>query len=117
MIRGGYENMTILLTAEEVITGKEIVEVINETTNRNIKVEYVPAKQWIHNNVLHDEGNKSQTAFEIVASWWESAARGELRTTDSLMRSILERHPMTPRKAARKLLLENRNHGWHQNYA
>jgi hypothetical protein len=117
MIRGGYENTTVLLTAEETITGKIIIDVINETTDRHVKLEYLTREQWVHVNALNDEGKKSQRAFEIVASWWESAARGELRTTHGLMRDILGRRPMTPREAVRKLLLEDRNHRWHQNYA
>lgn len=33
------------------------------------------------------------------------------------MREILGRDPITPRDAVRQLLVEDRGHTWHQNYA
>jgi hypothetical protein len=117
MLRGGFENMTILLTAGETITAKELVMVINETTNRRVELQYVSPEEFIRESELHDKGGKSRAFFEVLASLWEAAARGELRTTTGLMWEILGRDPMTPRDAVRQLLVEDRDHTWHQMYA
>jgi hypothetical protein len=117
MLRGGFENMTILLTAGETITAKELVMVINETTGRCVELQYVSPEEFMRESELHDKGGKSRAFFEVLASLWKAATCGELRTTTGLMREILGRDPMTPRDAVRQLLVEDRDHTWHQMYA
>ncbi|KAE8357783.1 hypothetical protein BDV27DRAFT_164198 [Aspergillus caelatus] len=117
MILGGFENRTVLLTAEETITAKELVSVINETTGRRVELSYVSQEEFVHAGPPSDRGGKSRTFFETLVSLWESAARGELRPMDGLMREILGRDPLTPRDAVRQLLVENRDHTWHQMYS
>ncbi|RLL98060.1 hypothetical protein CFD26_102735 [Aspergillus turcosus] len=117
MLHGGFENMTILLTAGETITAKELVHVINETTGRHVELQYVSPEEFVRESELHDKGGKSRVFFEVLASLWKAAACGELCTTSGLMREILGRDPMTPRDAVRQLLVEDRDHTWHQMYA
>ncbi|KAL2818509.1 hypothetical protein BDW59DRAFT_127642 [Aspergillus cavernicola] len=117
MIRGGFENQIVLFTAEETITSKEVVDVINETTGRQVKFETVSPEEYVRVNGMNDRGGKSRAFFEMVSTWWGDIARGELRTTHGLMREILGREPTKPRDALRELLTENRDYTWHQNYA
>lgn len=117
MLRGGFENQTILLTAGETITAKEIIAVINETTGRQVEVQFVSPQEYVRLNELNDEGGKPRVFFEVFASMWRAIACGELQTTDGTMREILGREPTKPRDAVRQLLVANRCHTWHQNYA
>ncbi|KAF9892468.1 hypothetical protein FE257_001577 [Aspergillus nanangensis] len=117
MLGGGFENRTILLTAGETITAKEIVEVINETTDRQVELQYVSPREYVQINQRNDEGGKPLAFFELFAAMWKEIGSGALQTTDGLMREILGRDPMTPREAVRQLLVANRDHSWHQNYA
>lgn len=117
MIRGGYENQTVLFTSEETITTKELVDILNETTSRQVKFEIVSSEEYVRVNGANDQGGKPQAFFEMVATWWEDIAKGELRTTDGLMRDVLGREPTKPRDAIKQLLAENRDYTWHQNYA
>jgi len=117
MIRGGFKNKTVLLTAGETITAKELVSVINETTGRRVEIRFVSPEEFVRESALHDEGGKTEVFFEVLASLWKAAAHGELRVTDGLMREILGRDPMTPRDAVRQLLVEDKDHTWHQKYA
>lgn len=117
MIRGGYENQTVLFTSEETITTKELVEVLNETTSRQVKFEIVSSEEYARVNGVNDQGGKPRAFFEMVATWWEDIAKGELRTTDGLMRDVLGREPTKPRDSIKQLLVENRDYTWHQNYA
>ncbi|QMW30127.1 hypothetical protein G4B84_005462, partial [Aspergillus flavus NRRL3357] len=117
MIQGGFENRIVLLTAGETITAKELVSVINETTGRRVELRYVSPDEFVDAGPRNDRGGKSRAFFETLVSLWESAASGELRTMDGLMAEILGRDPIPPRDAVRQLLVENRDHTWHQMYA
>ncbi|KAL5339505.1 hypothetical protein BJX70DRAFT_154714 [Aspergillus crustosus] len=116
MIRGGYENQIVLFTAEETITSKEIVDVINETTGRQVKFEIVSPEEYARVNGTNDQGGKPHAFFQMVATWWADIANGELRTTNGLLREILGREPTKPRDAFRQILTENRDYTWHQNH-
>ncbi|KAL4936164.1 hypothetical protein BDV06DRAFT_205548 [Aspergillus oleicola] len=116
MIKGGYENATVLLTAEETITSKEIVDIINETTDRQVDFRLVSHEEYVRVNSRNDKGGKPEVFFESVSSWWEDIAQGALRTTNPLMREILGREPTKPRDALREILNENPGYTWHQNY-
>ncbi|KAL4886914.1 hypothetical protein BJY04DRAFT_204557 [Aspergillus karnatakaensis] len=116
IIRGGYENEIVLLTTGETITAKEVVDVINEVTGRQVKFEIVSPEEYARVNGENDQGGKPKAFFQMVATWWGDIAKGELRTTDGLMRDVLGREPTKPRDALRKLLTENRDYTWHQNY-
>ncbi|KAL3430761.1 hypothetical protein BDV09DRAFT_177850 [Aspergillus tetrazonus] len=117
MLQGGYENQIVLFTAEETITSKEIVDIINETTKRQVQFEIVSPQEYIRINSANDQGGKPKAFFEMVLTWWEDIAKGELRTTHPLMREILGRPPTKPQDALRALLTDNPDYTWHQNYA
>ncbi|RDW81243.1 putative NmrA-like family protein [Aspergillus mulundensis] len=116
MLRGGYENQIVLFTAEETITAKEVVDIINETTKRAVKFEIVSPEEYVRVNSASDQGRKPRAFFEMVSTWWEDIAKGELRTTHPLMREVLGRAPTRPRDALRAILTENPDYTWHQNY-
>lgn len=107
MIRGGYENQVVLFTAGETITAQEMVEIINETTGRQVKFEIVPREEYVNRR---DERGKTREHFETIASIWDDIVNGALSTTDPLMHEILGREPTKPRDALKQLLLENRDY-------
>ncbi|KAL4922356.1 hypothetical protein BDW62DRAFT_172382 [Aspergillus aurantiobrunneus] len=116
MLRGGYENEIVLFIAEETITSKEVMDIINETTGRQVNFEIVSSEEFVRVNGTNDQGGKPRAFFEMLSTWWADIAKGELRTTYGLMREILGREPTDPRDALREILTENRDYTWHQNY-
>jgi uncharacterized protein YbjT (DUF2867 family) len=117
MIRGGYDREIVLLTAQETITFSEIVDVINETTGRSVRLELVSPEEFVRLKAGSDEGGKPEGFFKVLLSWYESISKGETSTIDPLMADLLGRQPTSPREAIRALLTENRDYEWHQNYA
>lgn len=117
MLSGGYKNETVLLTAGETITAREIVDTINQLTGRKLDLQFVSEKEFLAYHTEHDKGRKPRAIFEILASWWRAVARGELKTTDELMGRLLGRKPLTPEDAVKRLLQNGGDHTWHQNYA
>lgn len=120
MLQGGHENEIVLLAAGETISFAEAVDVINETTGRNVRFQIVPAEEYVRLSAANDQGGKPAEFFRALVSWYESIAKsiakGEISHTDPLMREVLGREPTTPREAIRGFLLENRDYTWHQNY-
>ncbi|OJZ85080.1 hypothetical protein ASPFODRAFT_208268 [Aspergillus luchuensis CBS 106.47] len=110
MIRGGYENQVVMFTAEETITAKEIVDIINETTGRQAKLKVTSREEYLGSSEVHDQRGKSKEYFQMIATLWDEIPSGALRTTHPLMREILGREPTTPRDAIRKLLTEDRDY-------
>ncbi|KAJ5826072.1 hypothetical protein N7474_003210 [Penicillium riverlandense] len=98
MIQGGHEKEIVLLTAQETITFTEIVDVINETTGRQVQVKIVPPQEY------------------KLVSWYDAISQGDTSTIDPLMADVLGRQPVPPREAIRALLKDNRDYEWHQNY-
>ncbi|KAJ5995316.1 hypothetical protein N7481_002293 [Penicillium waksmanii] len=115
MVRGGYDKEIVLLTAQETITFREIVEVINETTGRSVRLEIVSPDDFVKLKAADDEGGKSEAFFQSILSWYDSISKGEVGTTDPLMTELLGRPPVGARDAIRGLLKE-RDYEWHQNY-
>jgi hypothetical protein len=116
MIRGGHDREVVLLTAQQSITFSEIVDVINETTGRNVQFKIVSPEEFVQLKSADDEGGKSEGFFKAMISWYESISKGETSTIDPLMADLLGRQPVPPREAVRALLTENRDYEWHQNY-
>nr|XP_036582558.1 nmrA-like family protein [Colletotrichum truncatum]KAF6791262.1 nmrA-like family protein [Colletotrichum truncatum] len=110
MIRGGYENQIVLFTAEEAIGAKEIVDIINETTARQVKLEVVSREEYLHLSTTQDEGGRPREYFEMIATIWDDIVDGALSTTHPLLHEILGREPTKPRDALRQLLVENRDY-------
>ncbi|KAE8139822.1 hypothetical protein BDV38DRAFT_291103 [Aspergillus pseudotamarii] len=109
MINGGYENQVVLFTAGETITAREIVDIINETTDRQIKLDLVSREECLR-AWMRDPRDKPREHFEMIATVWDEIVRGALRTTHPLLREILGREPTKPRDFVRRLLEEDRNY-------
>lgn len=116
MMRGSKEEM-VLLTAQESITFSQIVDVINETTGRQVQVQFVSPDEFVRLKAAEDEGGKPEGFFRVLLSWYEAISKGEAAVTDGLMVELLGRKPVSPRDAIRAFLMENANYEWHQNYA
>ncbi|RAL04680.1 putative NmrA-like family protein [Aspergillus ibericus CBS 121593] len=110
-------NGIVLLTAKESISVNEIVEVINETTGRDVTVEYVDAEEYVRIHAESDEGGKSEGFFRQLVGWFEGIEKGELEVTHGLMAEVLGREAIGAREAIRGLLSRERDYVWHQNYA
>lgn len=117
MIRGGFENQIVLLTAQEPITFAEIVEVINETTGRNVKLELVSPEDYVRLAAANDIGGKPEAFFRKLLTWYEGISKGDGGRTDPLMKELLGREPTGARQFMRGLLAQERDYTWHQNYA
>lgn len=116
MIRGGHDKEIVLLTPQKTITFAEVVDVINETTGRQVQVQIVSPEEFVKFKASNDEGGKPEAFFRKLLSWYDAIARGDAGTTDPLMADLLGREPVPPREAIRSLLTENRDYEWHQNY-
>ncbi|KAJ5491964.1 hypothetical protein N7453_010061 [Penicillium expansum] len=110
MIQGGHDREIVLLTAQQTITFSEIVDLINETTGRDVQFKLVSPEEFVRLKTADDEGGKSEGFFQALLSW------GETSTIDPLMAQVLDRQPVPPREAIRAFLTENRDYEWHQNY-
>ncbi|KAJ5689937.1 hypothetical protein N7462_004329 [Penicillium macrosclerotiorum] len=115
MVRGGHDKEIVLLTAHETITFSEIVDVINETTGRQVQVQFVSPEEFVRLQAA-DEGGKPEAFFRKLLTWHESISQGGAGVTDPLMTELLGRAPVPAREAIRALLTENREYEWHQNY-
>lgn len=115
MIKGGHDREIVLLTAQENITFREIVDLINETTGRKVECEEVSSEEYLKVKE-NDEGGKPVAFFETLLSWYDGITKGETGIIHTLMKDVLERDPVSPRDAIRALLTQNRDYTWHQNY-
>ncbi|PIG80911.1 nmrA-like family protein [Aspergillus arachidicola] len=116
IITGGHENEIVLLTAEDTVRPSQIVDIINQTTGREVKFERVSPEEYIRIYGENDQGGKPKAFFQQTLTWYEGIEKGEVATMHSLMRELLGREPTKPHDAIRGLLLENPNYTWHQNY-
>lgn len=117
MIRGGFENQIALLTAQETVTFADIVEVINETTARDVKLETVSPEDYVRLASKDDIGGKPEGFFRALLSWYEGISNGDGSTTHPLMKELLGREPTGARQFIRGELTQDRDYRWHQNYA
>ncbi|KAJ5697370.1 hypothetical protein N7488_011054 [Penicillium malachiteum] len=116
MIKGGHEKEIVLLTAQQTVTFADIVDVINETTGRQVVIEQVSSEELVRIKAADDLGGKSEGFFQAVATWHGAIAMGDAGVTDPLMADLLEREPKPAREAIAAFLREDRDYKWHQNY-
>lgn len=116
MLRGGFEKEVVLLTAQETITGAEVVALINETTGRDVRLELVSQEDYVRLSASGDIGGKSKAFFQTLLSWHEGISNGDAGVTDPLMKELLGRAPTGPKEFIRRLLAKDRDYTWHQNY-
>jgi hypothetical protein len=109
MIQGGYENETVLFTAQETITAREIVDIINETTGRQIKLNLVSREEYV-SSWRSDPRGKPKENFEMIATVWDEIVSGALCTTHPLLGDILGREPTSPKVFVKRLLEDDRDY-------
>ncbi|RDH37754.1 NAD(P)-binding protein [Aspergillus welwitschiae] len=117
ILKGGHDKEVVLFTASEPVSMQEIVEVINETTHREVKIKIVDPETYVRVNAENDIGGKAEGFFRQLVGWFESIENGEAGFTDGLMGEVLGREPVTPREAIRGLLEKEKDYTWHQNYS
>lgn len=110
MVRGGHDRQIVLLTSGEALSPPQVVDVINETTGRQVKVEFLPRDEYIRHSLENNPRNKPKEHYEMVASWWEEFAHGSASTTDPLMADLLEREPTKSTEAIKQLLQGDRDY-------
>lgn len=107
----------MLLTANEPLSGADIIQIINETTGRNVKLELISPEEYVRWHTENDEGKKAEGFWLKRLSWFDGIAKGDANVSNPLMREVLGREPKTASVLIREILKENPNYTWHQNYA
>lgn len=105
MILGGHENQLVLLTAKETINARQIVDIINETTGRQVELDVIPREKY-----LRETASEASAAEEFMVTLWDDIVDGQVSATNPLMEEILRRAPTPPREAIRQLLAERRDY-------
>lgn len=117
MLKGGYENEIVLLTANEPLTGADIVKIINETTGRNVKIKTTDdPEEYVKYHTENDIGKKPESFWRQRVTWFDGIAKGDADLSNPLMAEVLGREPKTGSQLIRQYLTENPNYTWHQNY-
>ncbi|KAL3487997.1 hypothetical protein BJX62DRAFT_240477 [Aspergillus germanicus] len=109
MTQCGYEVQTVLFTAQETITARELVDIINEITGRQIKLNLVSREEYV-SSWRSDPRGKPKEHFEMIATVWYEIVSGALRTTHPLLQEILGKEPTSPKDFVRKLLEDGRDY-------
>lgn len=112
-----FAGKIVLLTGPEAASFHDLVQVINHTTGRNVRLQEVPLNEWVDKMVEEDQGGKGRAFFEKRISWHEGIAKGDGETVDPLMAELLGRQPKKGTEVVRELLEKDRDYTWHQNYA
>ena len=95
------------------MTFSEIVDLINQTTGRQVQLKLVSPEEFVRAKA-GDEGGRPERFFRGLVSWYEGISKGETSTIDPLMADLLGRDPISPREAIRGFLTGNRDYEWHQ---
>jgi hypothetical protein len=114
MIEGSSEEK-VLFTAQNSYTLKDLVGIINETTGRNVRVEFVDEDEYVE-NMANDEGGKPEGFFEAMVTWYDGFAKGDGSTTDPLMSKVLGREPKDAKEVLTELFEKVKDYRWHQCY-
>lgn len=112
-----FARKIILLTGPEAATLRDLVDVINRVTRRNVRYEEIALDRWVDKMVEEDEGSKGRAFFEKRLSWHEGIAKGDGETVDPLMGELLGRQPKRGTEVVEQLLKKDGDYIWHQNYA
>ena len=116
LLKGGHENEIVLLTANEPLSGADIIKIINEQTNRNIKLAFLSPEDYVKYQTENDIGKKPESFWRSRISWFEGIAKGDANVSNPLMKELLGREPKTGSQLIRGFLEESPNYTWHQNY-
>ncbi|KAH8703348.1 putative NmrA-like family protein [Talaromyces proteolyticus] len=116
LIKGGHENEIVLLTASGALRATDIVDIINETTGRNVKIQVLSPEEYVRYHTENDIGQKPESFWRKRISWFDGIAKGEAILSNPLMKEVLGREPKPGRQLIREILQDNPNFTWHQNY-
>lgn len=83
-----------------------MADFINETTGRQLSVQFVIPKKFSALKAGTDEGGKPIAFFQKLLSWYEAIAQGEAGVIDPLMAKVLGREPVAPQEAIRALFTD-----------
>ncbi|KAK8154338.1 NmrA-like family protein [Phyllosticta citrichinensis] len=117
LMRGGFENRIVALTGPRAVRFSEIVDVINEMTGRQVRIEYVGDEEYVRRNVESDEGGKSKDFYWNWVTLFQAFRDGKMANVSTLMEELLERRPKDGLEGVRGLLEKSKDYTWHQNYA
>jgi hypothetical protein len=112
LIKGGYENEIILLTANEALHAADVVKIINQITNRQVELVLTSPERYVECRKKNDEPRKPDSYWEHILNWLEGFAKGDTEMTDPLMGELLGREPKSGSQAICELLEENPNATW-----
>jgi uncharacterized protein YbjT (DUF2867 family) len=118
MMSGEYDDKEIVLLSGPVAyTMSQVVDIVNETTGRNLAVRRVSPEEYLSAKG-NDIGGKPMAFFRSRISWYEGIEKGDGATTSQTLASLLGREPLTGKQAIEALLKEaGGNYTWHQNYS
>lgn len=117
MMKGGYDRQIVLFVAPRTYSFSDLVNIINETTGRNVKLNIVSKDDYVRLSVQNDVGRKSEEFFKKRISWFDGVSIDkDAETLDPLLGEILGREPKDGKQILQELLCENPNYIWHQNY-
>ncbi|KAK7540306.1 NmrA-like family protein [Phyllosticta citricarpa] len=117
LMRGGFENEVVALTGPRAVRLSEIVNVINETTGRQVRINYVADEEYVRRNVESDEGGKGEDFYWNWVTLFRAFRDGKMATVSTLMEELLGRRPKAGLEGVRGLLMKDKDYTWHQNYA
>ncbi|KAK7516287.1 NmrA-like family protein [Phyllosticta citriasiana] len=113
LMRGGFENEVVALTGPRAVRLSEIVNVINETTGRQVRIEYVADEEYVRRNVENDEGGKGEDFYWNWVTLFRAFRGGKMTNVSTLMEELSGRRPKDGLEGVRGLLMKD----WHQNFA
>ncbi|KAK7530945.1 NmrA-like family protein [Phyllosticta citribraziliensis] len=109
LMRGGFENQIVALTGPRAVRFSEIVDVINETTGRKIRIEYVGDGEYVRRNVEGDEGGKGKDFYWNWVTLFQAFREGKMANVSTLMEELLGRRPKDGLEGVRGLLEKNKD--------
>lgn len=112
LIRGGFENEIILLTANESLQAADVVEIINQTTHRQVQLVLTTPEKYVTYRKENDDFGKPDYYWQHISNWLEGFVRGDTEMSHPLMGELLGREPKSGSQAIRELLEENHNATW-----
>ncbi|MCJ1361043.1 hypothetical protein MMC16_000140 [Acarospora aff. strigata] len=117
MISGTYDDQEIvLLTGPKAYTLTQIVDIINNTTGRNVTVTRVSGDEYVAAVTHGDLAGKGELFFRSRLSWFEGMEDGEGALVTGTMRDVLGREPRDGKEVIEGFLRADRDYEWHQNY-
>lgn len=107
----------VLLTSHRATSLTSIIEAIDNARSATTTIEYLEPEQWVAAQVQDDEGGKGEGWYRAMLSLNNDLVAGDAETVDPALGLLLGREPETGGQTVERLLRENQNYTWHQNYS